>query len=280
MTIPDATPRDGLLLIGHGTRSLAGQEELRTAATRVAALSPGSLVQPCFLELAEPSIAKGMALAYRAGVRRLTVAPLLTFAAGHANRDIPLAVATAAAEYSDFEIVGQTLPLLCHEAMLWLSELRYRQALSGLPPVPAAETMLVMIGRGSSEPAATAEMHRFAGLRCQRTPVGRLEVGFMAMQKPSLEDVLERASGATGMRRIVVQPHLLFQGELLQEIREAVLCAASTNPSRQWIVVPHLGPGWPLARAIVDRARIVRNPAAAPDQTIGSMEAKAPAGHR
>ncbi|MCE9554818.1 MAG: sirohydrochlorin chelatase [Planctomycetes bacterium] len=243
---------DGLLLVGHGTRDPQGQREFLATAAQVQTLCPSHRVEPCFLELALPTIAEGIATTYAAGVRQLTVVPLLLFAAGHAKRDIPSAVNEAAARYSDLRMRYVSEALDCHSALLWLSELRYRQALCGRATVPSGETALVMIGRGSSDAEATQSMHRFAEMRCQRTPVGRLEVGFIAAQRPTVREALQ-ATLASGCRRVVVQPHLLFQGELMDQVRLAA--AEWVRGEQEIIVTSHLAPGWALARAVADRAR-------------------------
>ncbi|MCE9552730.1 MAG: sirohydrochlorin chelatase [Planctomycetes bacterium] len=251
MPDPVRNSPDGLLLVGHGTRDPQGQREFLATAAQVQARCAGLRVEPCFLELATPSIEEGIAAAYVAGVRRLTVLPLLLFAAGHAKRDIPSAVDLATIRYADLQVryVGEALD--CHPALLWLSELRYRQALCGRASVPPEKTALVMIGRGSSDAEATKSMHQFAELRSQRTPVGRLEVGFIAVQRPTLGEALQSAVAADA-RRIVVQPHLLFQGDLMDQVRQAA--AAIASGGREIIVTAHLAPGWALARAVAVRA--------------------------
>jgi len=240
---------EGLLLVGHGTRDETGRREFLVSAGQVQSLWPQTHVAPCFLELAAPSIAQGMDSAYRAGVRRLTVMPLLLFAAGHAKRDIPDAVEAAATNFPDLSVCCLQTSLECHPALLWLSELRFRQALAGRGAVANQDTALVMIGRGSSDEDATQRMHQFAELRRRRTPVGQLHVGFIAMQRPTVDEAL-RAALASGVRRIVVQPHLLFSGELLNQVQQA---AADVNchPPQELMVAPHLAPGWPLARGVI-----------------------------
>ena len=252
--------QSGLLLVGHGTRDPRGQQEFLATARQVQALRSEQPVFPCFLELATPTIDDGLVAAYRAGVRRLTVVPMLLFAAGHAKRDIPDAVEKAAARFEDLQLACVADALDCHPAMLWLSELRYRLGLCGRQPVPPAQTALVMIGRGSSDAEATARMHCFAELRRQRTPVGWLGVGFLAVEQPALEEAIEAAL-ASGCRRVVIQPHLLFQGELTEQVRQAAARAARDR-SLEVIVTSHLAPGWPLARALADRAEKKFGPSA------------------
>jgi sirohydrochlorin ferrochelatase len=105
-------------------------------------------------------------------------------------------------------------------------------------------------------------MRRFARLRAEQTPVGRVLTCFLAIQTPSLADGLAETS-ASGFRRIVVQPHLLFSGELSNQIRSEVkrrsgderpLDARQSAPQStcRWIVTSPLGPEPELAAAVMD----------------------------
>src|SRR5436190_669000 len=99
--MPEAFPNGskptdrGLLLVGHGTRDAEGLAEFASLARLVMERLPEFAVEPCFLELAEPDIPTAVHRLMASGIRQLTVAPLLLFAAGHAKRDIPMTVAEA-----------------------------------------------------------------------------------------------------------------------------------------------------------------------------------------
>ena len=60
-------PKTGLLLIGHGTRDAVGVAEFLDVARQVAALRPDVVTEACFLEIAEPTIAAGVAALVRRG---------------------------------------------------------------------------------------------------------------------------------------------------------------------------------------------------------------------
>jgi len=244
--------KHGLLLVGHGTRNQDGQAEFLQVAQAISELRPEWAIEPCFLELATPSIDQGLARLMEHKIEALTVAPLLLFAAGHAKRDIPQAVGQALTPYGPLKH-RQTGPLGCHEAILELSARRYREAVAELEPVPPEKTILLMVGRGSRDETASAEMRRFANLRAARTPVARVETCFYAMARPSLEETLPRLADL-GYRRVVVQPHLLFEGELLAAMRERVDQMAHSQGAQQWVVTAPLGPAPNVARALVDRA--------------------------
>ncbi len=250
--------RESLLLVGHGTRDACGLAEFQCTAALVRDGAGGRLVEACYLELAGPTIAEGVARLAEAVVERITVAPVLLFAAGHAKRDIPAAVMGAAAAYPEIAI-HMAGALECSEHLLALSQRRFDEALAGRRPIPGHKTLLLMVGRGSLDAEATAAMHRFAELRGRQAPVAKVKTCFVALQRPSLAEALAEVRGA-GFERIVVQPHLLFQGELLAEIQTAVQAAAADAQTADslridWVLTAPLGPESELAAAILERAK-------------------------
>src|SRR5688572_8499591 len=147
---------DGVLVVGHGTRDAAGIAEFHDVVRQLAARMAPRPVEAGFLELAEPTIAAAVGRLVDQGVRRLVVAPLVLLAEGHAKRDIPAAVAAAIGGSRGLTWV-QTAPLGRHPQIVELSELRYDEAIADLPAVAPADTLLIVVGRGSSDPQAAAE---------------------------------------------------------------------------------------------------------------------------
>jgi sirohydrochlorin cobaltochelatase len=247
----------GVLLVGHGSREQVGRDEFLATARLVTQLADRVAVEACFLEFAGPSIGEGFeALVERRPderrIRRVVVVPVLLFSAGHAQRDIPQAIAVAASEHPEIDVV-QAEHLGCHAELLTLSKLRYDEALALATAVPAEDTAMVLVGRGSLDAEATAEMFRFAQLRWQQTPVAQMATGFVAMAEPKLKDALDQAA-EWGARRVVVQPHLLFGGVLLDRIRDLVARQAERHPGSEWLLSEHLSVSPHVARAILARA--------------------------
>jgi sirohydrochlorin cobaltochelatase len=218
----------------------------------VAAAVGHSLLEACFLEFAEPAIAEGFENLANRDVTRIVVAPLLLFRAGHAERDIPAAVMAAAARHPKL-VVDWADHLGCHPAIVELSKRRFDEALADADAVPAEQTALVVVGRGSYSAAAAAEMLAFVELRRRVTPVGMVGTCFLAMAEPLLESALGQAA-ASGARRIVVQPHLLFAGTLVDRVGRCVARFANEHPQSTWMATAHLGPCALLSHAVVDRA--------------------------
>ena len=237
----------GLLLVGHGTRDGIGQREFFQVCESVAQRTQLP-TRPCFLELAEPTIVQAVDELAQHGVKRLLVAPLLLFAAGHAQRDIPNTVRSAVRGRMQIQ---QAAHLGCHPSLVQLSTLRCRAATEPLGHTPSC-TLSVLVGRGSREPSATSEMVQFVRLRNEAVPAKKTVHGFIAMASPSVEKVLQNA-GNDSSDPVVVQPHLLFHGELSEQTAELVKHFQRINPAQPWIAAPYLGPHPLLVDAIVDR---------------------------
>jgi sirohydrochlorin cobaltochelatase len=228
-----------VLLVGHGTASEVGTRQFLLLAGQVADKLSPTIVEPAFLELQQPDIATGVGRLIERGAGQIVIAPLLLFAAGHAKNDIPSAVASALADHSSRLPVSQAAHLGCHAAMIELSRNRFRDAVAGQPVIPPDQTALVLVGRGSRDESATAEMHDFAQLRHEPLAASTTEVGFLAMARPSLAETLARVA-AGGWKRVVIQPHLLFAGELSDTVQRMVAEMQQRHPSQQWLVTPLL----------------------------------------
>ncbi len=99
------TPRH-LLIIAHGSRRAASNDEVRRLAAAVAGLdSPGiDHVECAFLELAEPDIPSSLARCAQLGAREIVVFPYFLAAGTHVAEDIPDAVAEFQIAHPDIAV--------------------------------------------------------------------------------------------------------------------------------------------------------------------------------
>jgi sirohydrochlorin ferrochelatase len=104
---------------------------------------------------------------------------------------------------------------------------------------PPLRDCLLLVGRGSRDESATAEMHEFARLRQLELQGIEVAVAFLAMARPLLPEQLQQAA-CQAYRRVIVQPHLLFRGELVESIEQQVAEMVVRHPEKQWIVTPPL----------------------------------------
>jgi sirohydrochlorin cobaltochelatase len=240
-----ALETDGIVLVGHGTRNETGQKQFLRLAEHLRAAVPVPL-ETAYIELQSPSIEETLVRMHDRGPKKIILSPALLFAAGHAKRDIPAAVAAARSCCPDLQ-VKIAEPLGCHQAVLELAAQRAHAATrpgqqgneGQLPPIDSSTT-LVLIGRGSSDPEAVAHCRHFAAELASRLKINRFLTGFIAIAEPSLPAVLEQAA-ADRPRQVIVQPHLLFTGEMLESTSAAVQAAQRAYPHILWRQADVLG---------------------------------------
>lgn len=243
------------MVVGHGTADAVGAAETGRVAELVAEALPGVPVTLGFLEVIGPTIGEALAGLAEAGCREVVAAPLLLFEAGHAKRDVPEAIAATAARLE--LIVHRAGPLGLHPAIVELARRRREEAIVDGANRAACETALVMVGRGSSDPSTPAQLEAFTAATLAADP--RPEVvlsGFVAAARPSVPEALAAASDPSrdSLRRVIVQPHLLFRGHVEEQVTAAVAEARARRPDLEWVQVARLGPDSLVARAVVDRA--------------------------
>lgn len=95
-----------LLLVAHGSRREASNNEIRELTRKLAARSGDTFadVRCAFLELAEPSIPDGIGLCAQQGAAEVLVLPYFLSAGRHVAEDIPAEIEKKRSELSDVEI--------------------------------------------------------------------------------------------------------------------------------------------------------------------------------
>ena len=241
----------GVLLIGHGTRNRKGTSQFFELSEQLQGVLGQIPVQPSLLEFQEPSILQGWMKLAEQGVNHIHVSPLLLFAAGHAKKDIPDTLQECQ-QLTPHITYDQCRPLSRHANMLELAVQRASAALNEIEERPD-QTALVMVGRGSYDPCASADMQILSSLVAHRSNYAEVRTAFYAMTEPKLQDVLECLAQEEAYATIVVQPHLLFEGRLYQAIVKQVEEIASTHPQLQWKITDYLGPNKLVALSIAGR---------------------------
>ncbi len=278
----------GVLLVGHGTRDAVGTAEFFQLSNRLAAqIGNGTIVRPCLLEFQQPTIVQAWNSLIEQGVGRVTVAPLLLFAAGHAKSDIPgeVAAARAAMRRNDAVQVRYARPISRQTAMIEAVRHRVRETFHRVPAgsAPKLRTAIVMVGRGSRDVCASSDMRMLSEVAVRgrvadtnqslanelEVPADGLFTTFYAMAEPRLPDTLSSIAATGRFERIVVQPHLLFAGRLYDAIVEQTNRVAAAHRSLRFDVASYLGPCDMVAAAIAARIHEASRPTA-PLSTDGS----------
>ena len=80
-----------------------------------------------------------------------------------------------------------------------------------------ADTLLVVVGRGTNDPDANSNIAKIARMLWEGMGFGWAEAAFSGVAHPRVDAALDRAA-RLGFRRIVVFPYFLFTGVLVKRI--------------------------------------------------------------
>ncbi len=243
-----------LLIVGHGTRDAAGVAGFAELVQRVAERAdPRSPVRGGFIELSAPPLREAVSELVDLGARDLDVVPLVLVAAGHAKGDIPAALAREQQRHPGLAYrYGR--PLGPHPVLLELLDRRLGDVLAA---EERAETTVVLVGRGSSDPDANAEHVKVARLLQEGRGLAGVEPAFISLAEPSVPAALERAR-RLGAQRIVVLPYFLFAGVLPSRTQEQARGWASEHPGLDVRCAEVIGPEPALAELVLERAQEAR----------------------
>jgi len=213
--------RPPLLLAAHGTRDQAGVAAFTALAERVAALAAPTRVAGGFIELSAPPLRD--AVATLAGTDlHLVAVPLMLVAASHAKGDIPAALARERTRHPGLRWT-YARPLGPHPALLDL--LAARISAVAQDPAPA----VLVVGRGTSDPDANAEVAKTARLLWEGRSYPLAETAFVSLTQPSVPEGLERCR-LLGARHIVVARYFLFPGVLPDRVASQASDFAAAHP--------------------------------------------------
>ena len=237
---------EALLVVGHGSRDREGIEEFLELGRLLAARRAGQATEVAFLEFARPTIEEAIAQLVEAGAERIICQPGMLFAAGHVKNDVPSEVQAAMRRWPAVEFrMGRALDV--HASLLELCQVRWQEALRTQPPRAASDTYLLVVGRGSSDPDANADVARITRFLWEGYGVGRAATCYSGVAAPLVPEALQIA-GRSGLRRIVVQPYFLFTGVLVKKIQCWTQEYAQRHPELEVFVTSHLG----VHRLLVD----------------------------
>jgi len=212
-----------LLIAGHGTADAAGADQFRRFAKRVGTRLDAP-VAGGFIELSPPPLGDAVAELVATGARRIAAVPLMLVAAGHVKGDIPAALARERRRHAGLSI-AYGRPLGPHPTVLAL----LRERLAELDPDP--DTTVLLVGRGSTDPDANAEVARAARLLAETAPVAGVEYAFVSLAAPDVPAGLRRCR-ALGARRVAVLPYFLFTGVLPRRVAAQAATWAAGSGAR------------------------------------------------
>lgn len=205
-----------VLYICHGSRVKAGQAAALAFIEQTKSQMQAPIQEACFLELAEPSIAQGIAKCIERGATEIIAVPFLLLHAGHAKVDIPNELERAMLPYPHIPLFyGE--PLGVHENLVDVMIKRMREMEVAIDDNPA----VLIVGRGSSEPEVYGYFEEIVRVFKEKTGCSVVETGFLAACGPSFQEALT-ALVERGPKQVVVLPYLLFTGILMKSMERTV----------------------------------------------------------
>ena len=273
-----------LLLAAHGTTDQAGVDAFAALARRVGKLAAadGTRVAGGFIELSAPPLREAVsALA----APHIVAVPLMLSAAGHAKGDIPAALARERGRHPAVRFT-YARPLGPHADLIDLLDKRVA-AVGGLggsqggrlPVASTAPPAVLLVGRGSTDPDANADVVKTARLLWEGRDYPLAETAFVSLARPDVAEGLERCrllgaglhgaglpgaglpgaglpgAGLPGARRIVVARYFLFPGVLPDRVAEQAAAYAAAHPGLDIRCADVLGDCDEIAALVYERYR-------------------------
>jgi sirohydrochlorin cobaltochelatase len=244
----------GVMVCGHGSRDEEAITEFQAVARGIAQRLPEFPADYGFLEFARPIIRDGLDALRKQGVTRCLAVPGMLFAAGHAKDDIPSVLNKYQADHPGFQIeYGRDLAV--DLKLLRAARERIEQAERTVSrKVPRAETLLLVVGRGTSDPDANSNISKVARMLWEGMGFGWTEVCYSGVAFPLVGPGLEHAV-KLGYKRIIVFPYFLFTGVLVKRIYGITDEMASRYPEIEFLKASYLNDHPLVLDAFAERVR-------------------------
>lgn len=212
-----------ILYICHGSRVKKGQQAALAFIEKTMRTEAAPIQEACFLELADPSIAEGVARCIERGATEIVAIPFLLLRAGHANVDIPVELQGAMAKYPDIPVYYGD-PIGVDERMVDVLIERLHQTTEIVPK----DASILLIGRGSSDPATIDDFADIKRIFQEKTTLQNVSVGYLAACGPFFEEELERLLEQQP-KNLYILPYLLFTGILMKTIERTLQKTKTTT---------------------------------------------------
>ncbi|MDB9314524.1 sirohydrochlorin chelatase [Spirulina sp. CS-785/01] len=254
LSLPQLPIQRPLLLIGHGTRDEQGRQTFIDFANAYQGLDTSRPVIPCFLELTTPTIQEGVEACIKQGYTEVSALPILLFAARHNKFDVTNELDRARQKYPQLKFhYGRHFGITPSILQLWQDRL----AACDLPEhnprqVSRADTVLLFVGRGSSDPDANGDVYKLARMVWEGSGYNTVEVCFIGITHPRLEEGFRRAR-LYNPKRIIVLPYFLFTGVLVKKIFDITAAQQEQYPEISMTCLPEMGINEHLMQVLRDR---------------------------
>ncbi len=240
LSLPPLPLKRPLLMIGHGTRDKEGRQTFLDFADTYRSLDSSRPVLPCFLELTGPTIQEGVDQCVEQGYTEFSVLPILLFAARHNKFDVTNELDRARARHPQVKFYyGRHFGINPQILDLWRKRLANLDESSGKEG-RREDTVLLFVGRGSSDPDANGDVYKMARILWEGSGYQTVETCFIGITHPRIEEGFRRAR-LYQPQRIIVVPYFLFTGVLVKKIFDITAQQQEQYPEISLTCLPEMG---------------------------------------
>ncbi|GER99802.1 cobalamin biosynthesis protein CbiX [Acrocarpospora corrugata] len=260
-----------MVLIGHGTHDDTGVAEFGRFVHRLRCRLDGVVadVSGGFITKARPPLSDSITSLVARGHHHLIVLPLSLTNDRRALGDIPGTLALEQERHPtlDYDLARSLGP---DPRILELLAERLADAQADMPHllrtepfrltdeeperITPAETAIVLVGHGSTDVSANAEVHRVSRLFWETHAADYLtvETAYVSLARPGVPGGLERCR-RLGAKRVIVLPYLLFAGGVLERIWAQALAYGANHEGIDIRCAEVIGDCEGLADVVIDR---------------------------
>ena len=248
----------GVMVCGHGSRDEDAVSEFLNFAKKLKNQLLQYELDWGFLEFANPVIKSGLDSLRQKGIKEIMSVPVMLFAAGHAKNDIPSVLNAYQAQYPELSIsYGRELGI--DLKLVRAAGERVKEAIEHADGyISPEETLLMVIGRGASDPDANSNVSKVTRMLWEGLGLGWAETAYSGVTFPLIKPGLEHAS-KLGYKRIVVFPYFLFTGILVKRIYQYTDLVAAEHPEIQFVKASYLNDHPLVLDTFSERIEEIRN---------------------
>jgi sirohydrochlorin cobaltochelatase len=188
------------------------------------------------------------------GYTDISVLPILLFAARHNKFDVTNELDRARQRHPQVRFhYGRHVGITPDITALWQARLAALDGPRFNPQnIAREETVLLFVGRGASDPDANGDVYKLARILWEGSRYQTVEICFIGITYPRLEEGFRRAR-LYDPKRVIVLPYFLFTGVLIKKIIDITRQQQAAYPGPMLVYLPEMGCHPHLMRILRDR---------------------------
>ena len=246
----------GILICGHGSRNKLAIKEFQELTKLIQQRFPNIIVEYGFLEFAKPSITDSLDKLRDNSIKKVIAIPAMLFAAGHVKNDIPSLLMSYSSKTNMEIIYGRELGI--NNLMISAACERVKDVFEENNSLNPEESLLVVVGRGSSDPDANSNVSKITRMIVEGIGLGWAETVFSGVTFPLVEPGLKNVV-RLGYKNIIIFPYFLFSGVLVTRIKRQTDLVAINNPQISFIHAKYLSSQSYVVDTFVERIQEILN---------------------